>query len=335
MAFEPKRNMEAELEAEVYQGSASPHSVIVKHINQVLAAEHKHMVEYQREQEQIQVERRVRHERERTQLAAQAHSINPIINNTNESIPLDATKDDDMNLKQLAATVLTVGTLVSTSACSQEELNQPIHNSAGEKIVTGDAFRISKNPQPQHGYKLKVKIKNAPEGGFGDFGASVDFDIANIKQCGYYLGGSYQGTVPAVRDAIDFPLTKLSDSEYEGVFYTDWGKDGDFFGKGVCHWRFRDVGVGFRATGKKGETSFVVGFHDLYDELTGEHVPRDRDDIFDFKQTKSQTRFYLKKHYPTISDFPNYNSSGINSEVAKQHKSETVFSITLTTEEIQ
>jgi hypothetical protein len=90
MAFEPKRNTEAELEAEVYQGSASPHSVIVKHINQVLAAEHKHMVEYQREQEQIQVERRVRHERERTQLAAQAHSINPIITNTNESISLDA-----------------------------------------------------------------------------------------------------------------------------------------------------------------------------------------------------------------------------------------------------
>jgi hypothetical protein len=215
--------------------------------------------------------------------------------------------DDDMNLKQLAAAATLMGA-VATGACSPESLLQPTHNSAGEKVVTGEAFDITQNPNPQKAYKLKVKIKDAPAGGFKDFGGSVGFDIGNIKECGYYLGGTYQGTVPGVGRDINFPLTQLSDSEYEGVFYTDWGKEGDFYGRGVCHWRFTGIGAGFRATGAEGETSFVIGFHELHDELTGERVVDGSDDEFEPKHSKTQTRFYTKSGYPK-SQFHNTSSS--------------------------
>ncbi len=208
-------------------------------------------------------------------------------------------------------------------------------------MVTGEAFDITQNPNPQKAYKLKVEIKDAPAGGFKDFGGSVGFDIGNVKECGYYIGYGYQGIVPGVYRNIDFPLTQLSDSEYEGVFYTDWGKDGDFYGRGVCHWRFTGMGAGFRATGAEGETSFVIGFHELHDELTGERVVDGSDDEFEPKHSKTQTRFYRKETYPVNTIFtPNHlikgsSNGGVNEEVAKQHKPEALFSITLTTEEMK
>lgn len=212
-------------------------------------------------------------------------------------------------------------------------MNQPRYNSAGEKNVTGEAFDITKNLNPQKAYKLKVKINGVP-GEFKSARAVASFDIGNIKECGYYLGGSYQGTVPGVERDIEFPLIQLSDTEYEGVFYTDWGKDGDFFGKGVCHWVFTYAGVAFKATGDKGETQFVAGFNDKYDHKTREYVVRGADDEFDSKQTKSQTRFYRKAEYPKDSELPNYVYRGFSEKIARQHSPNQLFSITVTTEEM-
>ncbi len=244
--------------------------------------------------------------------------------------------DDDMNLKQLAAAATLMGA-VATGACSPESLLQPTHNSAGEKVVTGEAFDITQNPNPQKAYKLKVKIKDAPAGGFKDFRAVASFDIGNIKECGYYLGGTYQGTVPGVERDILFPLIKLSETEYEGVFYTDWGKDGDFYGKGVCHWVFTYIGVSFRATGAEDETQFITGFSDNYEFFTGKHVVRGTDDEFDSKHSKTQTRFYPKSEYPR-SQFHNTSSSdsGLKSvnEYTEKYRN-NLFSLTLTTEKVE
>lgn len=323
MAFEPKRNTEEELEAEVYQGSASPHSVIVKHINQVLEAEHKHMVEYQREQEQIQAERRVRHERERAQLSTQAHSINPVITNTNESVPLDATKDDDMNLKQLAVTAMTAGALatatLSTSACNAEESFQAKLDRGVKNKDYAEEFVITKNPNAKQAYKLKVKIKDAPRTGFKYNEASVILDVANIKECGFIIEALQEVTSEFLRE-ISFPLTQLSNTEYEGTFYTDWGQDGDFFNNGVCHWRFRYVGAAFKATGADGETRFGNGMTiSSYGEST-------------FAVNKPLTSFYLKQRYPR-SNMDNYADGGVDDPA--DFKPEQLFSITVTVEEIQ
>ena len=165
-----------------------------------------------------------------------------------------------------------------------------------------------------------MQIKDAPAGGFKYVGGSVGFDIENIKECGYYLSWPYNGTVPGVGRNIDYPLTKISDTEYEGTFYTDWGQDGDFFGKGVCHWKFTGVGVGLSATGADGETKFLTGFNV---------------DVDEFPPKEPLTRFYRKKVYPRLKEMDNYADDGVSTEVASTQDLTKLFSITITVQEVQ
>jgi hypothetical protein len=251
MAFEPKRNMEAELEAEVYQGSASPHSVIVKHINQVLAAEHKHMVEYQREQEQIQVERRVRHERERTQLAAQAHSINPIITNTNESIPLDAIKDDDMNLKQFAVAAMTAGALtavtISAAGCDNRERYK-------DRLNEQNQFEYDKKVNPVL-YKVKVSLSNALNEFEDTAHFSVTYDIAN-ESCLPLPDNWLSGSISIqTQNPVEYQLHKANDGSYYGMVAFDAFENRDYFGNGLCNIRLIGASVSLRSLKHK---EFVV-----------------------------------------------------------------------------
>ena len=225
-----------------------------------------------------------------------------------------------MNLKHLAAAGVITATALTATACEPIKQVFAERNSAGEPIITGPEFDITKNPNAKQAYKLKVQIKDAPEGGFKYVGGSVGFDIENIKECGYYLGWPYGGTVPGVGRNIDYPLTKISDTEYEGTFYTDWGKDGDFFGKGVCHWKFTGVGVGLSATGDDGETKFLTGFNV---------------DVDEFPPKEPLTRFYRKAEYPEAKDLPNFGYNGFSAEVAKQHEPNKLFSITITVQEAQ
>ena len=225
-----------------------------------------------------------------------------------------------MNLKHLAAAGVITATALTATACEPIKHLFAERNSAGEPIITGPEFDITKNPNAKQAYQLKVQIKDAPVGGFKRATAWVYFDVENVKDCGYYIGWPYNGTVPDIERSIAFPLNQLSPTEYEGTFYTDWGKDGDFFGKGVCHWRFRNVGASFGATGADGETSFGLAFHN-----TG------TDDVF--AVNKPLTRFYLKEDYPAFSKIPNYSSIPIGN--ISYFKPEEIFSITITVQEAQ
>lgn len=241
-----------------------------------------------------------------------------MINFEDESTPSKTQEEADMNLKQFAASSLIATTALTGTACKPITELVADRNSAGQVIKTGNDFKITQNANPKKGYLLNINIKDAPVGGFKRVNASVGFNIENIKDCGYFLGGSFQGTVPGVSDVIDFPITKISDTEYEAKFYTDWAVDGDFFGKGVCHWVMSNMTIGFSATGADGETHFVTGFYP--EEL---------------QANKPQVKFYLKQFYPTYPPLPNMPDFGIDTEAAKQHPPSNLFSITLTTQELK
>jgi hypothetical protein len=145
------------------------------------------------------------------------------------------------------------------------------------------------------------------------------------------MGWPVDGTVLEITDDILFPLTKISDTEYEGVFYTDWAVDGDFFWKGVCHWQWNSMGVGFSAKANQGNTSFITSYRPVGTQI---------DTVVQFKELRdgvSQTRYYLKSKYPKIIDLPNYGNWGIpsGSSSLPYHKPEDLFSITTTIEEIK
>ena len=237
--------------------------------------------------------------------------------------------EDDMNLKYIATTIATTATLLG-GAATIEGCTQKIARTADGQFVSVDNFRITKNPHPTQGYKIHVFIKDAP-GPFEDFGGSVGFRIENVQDCGYHMGWPVDGTVLEITDDILFPLTKISDTEYEGVFYTDWAVDGDFFWKGVCHWQWNSMGVGFSAKANQGNTSFITSYRPVGTQI---------DTVVQFKELRdgvSQTRYYLKSKYPKIIDLPNYGNWGIpsGSSSLPYHKPEDLFSITTTIEEIK
>ena len=234
-----------------------------------------------------------------------------------------APEEDEMNLKHLAAAGVITATALTATACEPIKQVFAERNSAGEPIITGPEFDITKNPNAKQAYQLKVQIKDAPVGGFKRATAWVYFDVENVKDCGYYIGWPYNGTVPDIERSIDFPLRQVNPNEYEGTFYTDWGKDGDFFGKGTCHWRFRTVGAAFKATGADGETHFV----NMFDTQAPEEQV--------FAVNKPLTRFYRKAEYPEAKDLPNFGYNGFSAEVAKQHEPNKLFSITITVQEVQ
>ena len=237
--------------------------------------------------------------------------------------------EDDMNLKHIATTIATTATLLG-GAATIEGCTQKIARTADGQFVSVDNFRITKNPHPTKGYKIHVFIKDAP-GPFEDFGGSVGFRIENVQDCGYHMGWPVDGTVLEITDGIRFPLTKISDTEYEGVFYTDWAVDGDFFWKGVCHWQWNSMGVGFSAKANQGDTRFISGFDRIED-------PSDTVSMFKkLRDGVSDTRYYLKRKYPKIMDLPNYKNLGIpsGSSSLPYHKPEDLFSITTTIEEIK
>ena len=293
--------------------------VMHQHISTVEMAEYKHSTEFNQTKQAERVAKQ----------AARAAELQTLIDQPIQTIqptPQPHPSEDDMNLKQLTTATLMTGTVMTTSACDPKALIQPTHNSSGQEIVTGAQFDITPKPNPQQAYKLKVKLKDVPAPGFKKWNAYVYFDIPNVKDCGYYIGGAYQDIVPGIDRAIDFPLKQISANEFEGVFYTDWGQDGDFFGKGVCHWRFRTVSASFRATGTDGETWFSLGFES---QTKGDRL---------FAPNKPLTRFYLKEFYPKDVDFAKYpegySDTGINEEVSKQHPVGSLFSITITAEEL-
>lgn len=237
--------------------------------------------------------------------------------------------EDDMNLKHIATTIATTATLLG-GAATIEGCTQKIARTADGQFVSVDNFRITKNPHPTKGYKIHVFIKDAP-GPFEDFGGSVGFRIENVQDCGYHMGWPVDGTVLEITDGIRFPLTKISDTEYEGVFYTDWAVDGDFFWKGVCHWQWSNMGVGFSAKANQGDTRFISGFDRIQDS---------NDTAFMFKELRdgaSETRYFLKDGYPATPKLPNYKDLGISSGSSSlpYHKPEDLFSITTTIEEIK
>ena len=54
----------------------------------------------------------------------------------------------------------------------------------------------------------------------------------------------------------EFEWKKIAETEYEGVVYADQVVDEDYYGRGVCNWRFTFANASLSATGDLRETRF-------------------------------------------------------------------------------
>ncbi|WP_077927815.1 hypothetical protein [Wohlfahrtiimonas populi] len=148
--------------------------------------------------------------------------------------------------------------------------------------------RFQENPNPQKGYRVTIKIENAP----GEFEKLYTYANYQTRNCQYQLKG-FAGASLQPYHRIPLEFKKISDTEYQGEFYVDGMLDEDYgYGGGICHWGFNNVSIVFSATENVDDTRFSAS-------------------ISDSDLNKKQLEFnHLKENYPIDEKLPRYLSQG-------------------------
>ena len=172
------------------------------------------------------------------------------------------------------------------------------------------------NPNPERAYVITMKIEGAP-GPFAVVRGSAQYDVENAPECGRYL--KFAGVHPGMTSMENFPLTQISDNEYQGTVYADFLLDEDYFGRGVCRWKFMQAQVVLKATGADGETRFLPSI--LSEDVYGQ---------------ESQTRYFWKDRYPRsqTENFPSFGQED-RTKFAQHVSDDELFTIKLASREVQ
>lgn len=179
--------------------------------------------------------------------------------------------------------------------------------------VVASEFRH--NPQPRQAHRLTVKIDGAP-GPFSQLLAMAQFDVAN-KEClppPDANPGGYTSAVPT--EDVEIPLTRVSDTEYQGTFYVDQMLDEDYYGRGVCRWELVEARLKMKASGAESETLFIP------------HAPRAA-----LLAGEPQVNYFNKNTYPAV-EMPNYPDIGTldRTQFGPSIRDSDLFTITLATQ---
>lgn len=202
--------------------------------------------------------------------------------------------------KPIHLRLLSLGLLLSLSACG---------SSPSEKIMPD----FKQNPNPKQVYQLTLTIANAP-GPFALVEGFMQFDVST-RECLPPSSENDGHLWPVPTETIPFVWTRVSDTEYTGLVYIDGMVDEDYFGRGVCRWKFMQARAALKATGEKGETRFVPN---IYQEK--------------LEAQQAETTYLLKQFYPRDADIENYAEYGQTdrSKMAATLKDDELFTITLT-----
>ncbi|WP_299342411.1 hypothetical protein [uncultured Pseudoxanthomonas sp.] len=172
------------------------------------------------------------------------------------------------------------------------------------------------NPNPKQAYVITMKVEGAP-GPFAVVRGVAQYDVENAPECGRYL--KFAGVYPDMTSMESFPLTRVSDTEYEGRVYFDLLLDEDYFGRGVCRWKFMQAQVALKATGGKQETEFLP-------YLRAKAVQAE----------ESQTRYFWKGRYPRsqTENFPSFGQED-RAKFARGISDDDLFIIKLTSRKVR
>jgi hypothetical protein len=155
--------------------------------------------------------------------------------------------------------VLTIclATLLIT-ACSRTEntMSHDLSTDAAQADVENGGRGLAKlNPQPRQAFDVVLKLHNAP-GPFERIKAVAQYDVANEAECGRINPAT--GTAGRITSQEPVALKRVADDEYHGTVYLDRMLDEDYYGRGVCQWKFSGTGALLKATGAHEETRFLT-----------------------------------------------------------------------------
>ncbi|WP_232148813.1 hypothetical protein [Luteimonas fraxinea] len=145
------------------------------------------------------------------------------------------------------------------------------------------------NPAPKNAYDIRVVLKDAP-GPFAQIDAAAQYDVENAGECGEPQPLS--GAVPRISTNEPVALKRVSDTEFVGRVFADQVLDEDYYGRGVCHWKFIETRVSLRESSDPMATSFVAAL--------------EADAI---EQGGSKPTFFWEGHYPK-AEIDNYAEFG-------------------------
>ncbi|MGL4766836.1 MAG: hypothetical protein ACRCV6_01940 [Formosimonas sp.] len=218
---------------ETYQGNASPHNVMVQHINQVLAAEYRHSMAYQHEQAQLEAEQQARHARERADALA----------NHLQHTPLEET---DMNLKQFAAAALTAGTLAATGAgvagCQDNYSKYIKSRQNGHEIE----YDRTENPAL---HQVIIDASKSPTTLNNEARLLVFYDIENKESClpppDNWVSGVREYSTQRM---MEYPVHQNSQNTFTGEFPVNIFESKNYFTFGSCIINIIDVSMEIKDT---------------------------------------------------------------------------------------
>lgn len=204
---------------------------------------------------------------------------------------------------------MTVAASLALAACvPAQEGSLPVDRSE-------DAPLRKLNPQPERAYLIRMKMEGAP-GPFAVVEGVAHYEVEN-RECGRYL--KVAGTFPRMTSSETFEMTRVSETEYQGTVYPDLILAEDYFGRGMCRWRFLGMDGFLRATSDKRTTRFRPWIDD--------------DEIY---SQKSVTTYFWKERYPREEGYDNFAEFGDETlDSVPMDKRHEFFTITLTSQEVK
>jgi hypothetical protein len=116
-----------------------------------------------------------------------------------------------------------------------------------------ETIEFKQNPSPKRAYRIEMEIENAP-GPFAVVQGAAQYDVTNEEECGVFsaMAGGYNREV----NHVALQWERLSDTTYATTVYADLMLEENYFGRGVCTWKFTHANASLGATGAKAETMF-------------------------------------------------------------------------------
>ncbi|WP_349984394.1 hypothetical protein ABRP17_016980 [Stenotrophomonas sp. WHRI 8082] len=187
-------------------------------------------------------------------------------------------------------------------------MNQEIAT-AEQDVEQGGRGLAKLNPAPRQAYEFVLKIDDAP-GPFAVVEGSAQYDVVNEQECGRIVPAT--GRAGRITSQENVQLQKVGDNEYRGTVYLDLMQDEDYYGRGVCQWKFSGAGAMLKATGAAGETRFLS------------FIEADR-----FVKGDSETQHYADMGYPreSMEDYADYGEDAPDG--FKPELRDKLFSVTL------
>lgn len=199
-----------------------------------------------------------------------------------------------------------IGSAILLSACNLEDgkMFDSAYDFHGLPKAESDPV-VTENPKKHQKYELTVTFKNAP----GKFEFSRLVENYDAKNCMITTNRAAGATAYAVYQP-EFTLKKISDTIYQGEFYTDRPLNEDYFGQGVCLWENYGISLGFKADDNKKSTYFSA---DIDDEILKNMTKKGA--------TAKLVYYHRKADYPIATWFDSETglpAAGFTAEQAQQ-----------------